>query len=252
MSKHWTGIKKRTQLEVHSRTWSSKNSHLCKFWVGPNRCKGGSVGVVCAGSPKKVSLKRSAISAFMFSHLIFQSGNNRQQHQQCSQKGRKFPRLSGGCVHLYHSTAALSTSTRLSLWCGWVEAAHPGSFPLFSIYSNITDNDPTYKTISTPARRTTWIKDALRPIFFYPHNISFAGWKGGRSIPPPPPSIPAGASRDFSPHCLHISDCCGRKSAGSELLTTAAFSPLRPVYAREVISVFQQGENGINRMCKNA
>lgn len=30
---------------------------------------------------------------------------------------------------------------------------------------NITDNDRTYKTIRTRARRSAWIKDALRKIF---------------------------------------------------------------------------------------
>ena len=30
---------------------------------------------------------------------------------------------------------------------------------------NITDNDRTYKTIRTQARRSAWIKDALRQIF---------------------------------------------------------------------------------------
>lgn len=131
---------------------------------------------------------------------VVQSGNNRQQHRQCSQNnglllstwiqlavhstctnavhalfisilyfsptvGLNFQRLSGRCVRLCHSTTPLSNSTPLSLWCTCVEAAHPGLFRLFSIYSNITDNDPTYKTISTPARRMTWIKDALRTIF---------------------------------------------------------------------------------------
>lgn len=52
-----------------------------------------------------------------------------------------------------------------SAWCTCAEAPHPGLFCLLSIYSNITDNDPTYKTISTSARRMTWINDALRPIF---------------------------------------------------------------------------------------
>lgn len=148
-------------------------------------------------------------------------------------------RLSGRCPHLYHSTTPLSKSTPLSLWCTWVEAAHPGLFRLFSIYSNITDNDPTYKTISTPARRMAWIKAALRPIFtpiMYLWQVEREADRYSRrryQFQQVLAEILATLST--------ISNCCGRKRAASQLSTLAAFSTAT-VFAREVISVLQQQE----------
>lgn len=200
--------------------WS--NAKCCTLTRGPTRAKvlRWVWSVLAAG-------KGSAISAFMFLHLI-------------SATLRCFVYFNAVFQPLC-SPVPLHNNAGLPLWCTWVEAAHPGLFRLFSIYSNITDNDPTYKTISTPARRMTWIKDPLRPIFT---PIMYL-WQVER------------VADRYSWHCYQFQQVLaeischivrtfqtaeGRKSAGSELSTLAAFSPLQPVYAPQVISVFQQQE----------